>query len=96
MISLLGSGIAAEEDYRLAHLAQVVERIGHVALLRVAADVGVELVFPRPPFDGARLELGQVDVAQGEDGQRAEERAGRVRSAEDDGRLARSRPRRTR
>src|SRR5207244_11097695 len=68
----------------------MIERIGYIALPGVAADVGVELILPRPPFDRARLELGQVDVAQGEDGEGAKERAGRVRRPKDDGRLPRT------
>ena len=50
-------------------------------------DVHVERVFPRPPAQRTRFELGQVDVAQREPRQRLEQRARLAVQGEDDGRL---------
>ena len=53
----------------------------------VAAEVDVEGILPGTTCDWTRLELRQIDVAQGERGECSKERAGRVRRAEQNGRL---------
>ena len=56
-------------------LGEVHERARAAQVLPADRDVDVEQVLPRPAADRARLDLGQIDVAQREDAQRLEERA---------------------
>src|SRR5436853_395064 len=85
--SKLRCRIRPQHAYALAHLLEVGDGAGDVRLLRVAGEVGVEGVLPRAAFDRARLELREVDVAERESREGAEEGARLVRRPEEDRRL---------
>src|SRR5881396_2058932 len=98
--SLITSPVAPQHSDALGELRQVRERSLDVRLVLIAYQIEIEGVLPRAAFDGSRFELRQVNVAQGEGGERAEQATGFVRYAKHNGRfpldLVRSRPDRSR
>jgi hypothetical protein len=69
--------IHSEDFYELRDLAQMAEGVAGRFVV-AAKEVNVEDVFPGASAHGARLDLAEADVAQGEDAKRLEQRSGQV------------------
>src|SRR5216684_2456900 len=69
--------IDAEHFDKLGDLAQVAESIAR-GLVVTAKEIDIEDVLPGTSTHGARFDLAQADVAQGEDAEGFEKRAGQV------------------
>src|SRR5260370_30155707 len=76
-------GIAAEHAEEVGCLAQVIERVDGDRGTDGGEEVKIEEVFPRLAAERARFDLHQVEIAQGEGAECAEECAGDIASAED-------------
>ena len=63
-----GRGIYTEYLHKLGYLAQVAESIAR-GLIVAAKEINIEDVFPGTSTHGARFDLAQADVAQGENAQ---------------------------
>src|ERR1041384_6051258 len=73
-VSRITSRIAAEHADALDHLAEVRQRAFDARLVLVAGQIEVKRILPRAAFDGPRFDLGQINVAQRKDCQRAKQR----------------------
>src|SRR5271157_3358533 len=77
LAALLRCLVNSQDFDELGYFAQVVEGVAG-GFVVAAEEVYVEDVFPGASAHGARLDLTQADVAQGEDAERFEERTGHV------------------
>ena len=69
--------INTKDFHKLGDLSQVAESVTS-GLIVAAKKIDIEDVFPGSSTHGARLDLAQTDVAQGEDAEGLEKRAGQV------------------
>src|SRR5438093_1649984 len=86
----LVGGVGAEDSEVKGHLPKMPQRVRARAVADVALEVQIKEILPGFAVDWPRFNLGQVDIAQGKDRQRLEERAGLVLQAEDHRGLAAS------
>src|SRR6266545_2090376 len=82
--------IRAERAHPARELREIDEGARAVQVVARNREVGVEHVLPGTPSDRTRLQLREIDTAQRERTQRAEERTGLARQREHDRRLVRS------
>jgi hypothetical protein len=76
--------IGAEDAQALGDEGQAGQGAAGGGRVAVAEEIQIERVFPGPADDGARLDLGQVDLALGEGFEGVEKRARLVGGAEND------------
>src|ERR1035437_10351561 len=81
--SLTAFGVAAEDTEEVGDLRKVVEGVDGDGGIGASQEVQVEEVFPRLAAKRAGFDLDQVEIAQGEGAERAEEGAGDIARAED-------------
>src|SRR5450759_668571 len=82
--SLLGARVGTEDAQTLGDVGQAGQRAARGRRVAITDEIQVERVFPRSANDGARLDLGEVDLALRERLEGMEERAWFVGRAEDD------------
>src|ERR1019366_374396 len=75
-------GIAAQYAQKVRQFPQVVERILRVGRIRAAQEIEIEKIFPRFSPQRVRLDLDQIQVAEGKSAQGAEQRPRNVARAE--------------
>src|SRR6266849_6837567 len=65
-LASIRSRVTPEHPNALGQLTQMRQGSLRARLCCVRQEVQIERVLPRAPFDGARFDLGQIDVAQRE------------------------------
>src|SRR4026209_2582088 len=85
--SLLESRIRPQHAQCESIFAQVIKSFTCSAFMRRTDKINIKEVFPRLALQRTRLDLGQVNVAQGKDTQGFEQRTGLVLQCEHNGRL---------
>src|ERR1035437_8971334 len=81
--SLTAFGVAAEDTEEVGDLRKVVEGVDGDGGIGASQEIQIKEVFPRLAAKRARFDLDQVEIAQGEGAERAEEGAGDIAGAED-------------
>src|ERR1017187_10662120 len=75
--------IAPQYPQHIRNLPQMIQRVLRVGRIHLAQEVKVEQVLPWLSPQGPRLDLGKVEIAQGERAQRSKQGAGEIGRAED-------------